>query len=50
MRRKQKNWSRRHELKQMMKINILVNTDHNITYCDKLYRKINVQMVLIPQQ
>ena len=26
--RKMKNWSRRHELKQMMKINILVNTDH----------------------
>lgn len=31
---KMKNWSRTHELKQMMKINILVNIDHN-----KLCRK-----------
>lgn len=36
---KMKNWSRKYELKQMMKINILFNIDHN-----KLCRKKNYQV------
>lgn len=34
--KEKKNWSRRHELKPLMKINILVNTDHlTISYIEK---------------